>query len=245
VAISAERVSTALTRKIGPLPAYAYLGVGALGLFLYRRRAGAGGVKAPPTIPGSSNYWYGGGGLGGGGEEPPASEEDYGGTPGHRWGPLRDLPPYFPPPFGRGHEREVEQCPPGHHWDWRKGCMPDGPAENTHPAGEGGRSVRKRGSAAGSGQGGRGQAFAPRGPVRAGQRMTAGRPGLRAALGMAHRAAPTTRGLIGLEGLKTGKPERERQSMPPALALRQRPAPPRITDPGSQRTGKHQVHYRG
>lgn len=73
----------------------------------------------------------------------------------------------------------------------------------------------------------------------AGQRATAKRRMLRAPLDAAQRATELAPGLVGLRALEEPMPERGRPAMPPAPALRQRPAPPRIMDNESQRNVKH------
>jgi hypothetical protein len=72
-----SKVKDALTRKIGPLPAYAWLGIFAVGLYLYRRNhqssstSSATGTATPNTadvVTGESVYpQYSGDGSGGGG----------------------------------------------------------------------------------------------------------------------------------------------------------------------------------
>jgi hypothetical protein len=92
--VNVKRIKKALTRKLGPLPAWAWLALLAAALYMYRRNhaPAAGAVEAgvgggAGDLAGYGDYAdYGGGGGGGGGPLPPDPL------------PVDDLPP-LPPPF--------------------------------------------------------------------------------------------------------------------------------------------------
>lgn len=224
-------IGGALTRKIGPLPAVVWLGLLGVVAYLYQRRKGAGGQEGqgilylPRTVTMIQS------------PHPLEGEEDPGPSP-----PEGDI--YMSRKPGRHHgSSTVRRMPESQWWipggsgDSGLGDSPDHPQDFTGMLRLPGKPVRPVRSKGG------GQAHP--GTVN-GQRATARHTALRKPLSAAHRAAGATRGLLGLAALQTGTgAQRPRSTMPPARALRNRPAPPRITDPGKQRNVKHEAHSRG
>ncbi len=101
-------IKAALTRKIGPLPAWAWLAITAVAIYIYRKREGSSSGSS--TTPNTANvvtgeavypqYQYPGGGGGGGndpggggGSDPTTS----GGTPSTSDTPLPNIPVTIPP----------------------------------------------------------------------------------------------------------------------------------------------------
>ncbi len=101
-----DRIKKALTRKLGPLPAWAWLGIGAVGLLVWRHfhpGAAAGGGAALPSTPADSGSGFlpadnGTGGGGGGGLPPPDNTPLPSTAPPPPFDTLPPLPPDVLPP---------------------------------------------------------------------------------------------------------------------------------------------------
>jgi hypothetical protein len=237
MAINEQRFGSALGKKIGPLPAGLWLGFVAVAAFLYQRRKGAARQVPDTGPPGNLSYYttigpggdttniYGSRGL------PPGS------TQGHTRGPLPPVPGPAPSP-GPTVQPPLRWPPPNPGPD-SPGVPGGGSAGVPLPVLGAVRAAGRVPAVAlafvrSVGGGARSQAVA-------GMRATASRPTLRPAVRAAQQAAANAPGLVGLTALEGTPSERGRSTMPPAPALRQRPAAPRVIDHEVQRNMKHKV----
>lgn len=118
-------IKNALTRKFGPLPAYAWLGIAAVGIWWYRKRQAATGQttgqSATGSIPyvgpwGQQPYPIGGGGGGGNGGGGNGGGGDGNGGPGPGGGPP-PIPIGYKPPKHHDHDHGGDHGGHKHHHD--------------------------------------------------------------------------------------------------------------------------------